>query len=156
MSQFRHWAVVLLLVGIQAPASGQQAGSRELGRSAGRAAAEGVSVAPVFVVGMVGGVPLGIGGAHYLGSDGNEAGPTPVIAGAGILVGGTIGIHLFSDAPPPRYQALGPDSDQYQLGFREGYESRLRSRRRNAMALGGVVGVAAGALAYSYLRNVGR
>lgn len=79
--------------------SAQDTRTRAAGLADGRAAAADGSIAPAFIVGLMGGIPIGISGAHYLGPDSKEASATPALAGAGILIGGTVGIHLTSRAP---------------------------------------------------------
>jgi hypothetical protein len=149
----RSVVVILAMVSWNLPLSAQEAGtSRAAGHAAGRAAAGDGSIAPAFIVGLIGGIPIGISGARYLDPETrNEARATPALAGAGILIGGTVGIHLTSHAPQARGDLAGPDVDEYNVGFREGYESRLRSRRRNALGIGGLVGMGVGAVAYRYL-----
>lgn len=153
----RGVTVILALVSSNLPLSAQEAGgSRAAGHAAGRAAAGDGSIAPAFLVGLLGGIPIGLSGAHYRDPEtrSDEALVTPALAGAGILIGGTVGIHLTTHAPPaPRGEIAGPDVDEYDAGFREGYESRLRSRRRNALGIGGLVGVGVGFVTWSYLRR---
>jgi hypothetical protein len=146
--------VILALVSWSLPLSAQEPGSsRAAGHAAGRAAAGDGSIAPAFIVGLIGGIPIGFSGARYLDPETrNEARATPAMAGAGVLIGGTVGIHLTTHAPQaPRGELAGPDVDEYDAGFREGYESRLRSRRRNALGVGGLVGVGVGFVVWSYL-----
>ena len=149
----RAATVMIALVSWSLPLGAQEGqGSRADGRAAGRAAAGDGSIAPAFLVGLIGGIPIGISGARYLDPETrNEARATPALAGAGILIGGTVGIHLTSHAPQARGEIAGPDVDEYNAGYREAYESRLRSRRRNALGIGGLVGMGVGVVAYRYL-----
>ena len=153
----RAATVMIALVSWSLPLGAQEGqGSRADGRAAGRAAAGDGSIAPAFIVGLIGGIPIGFSGAHYRDPERgrDETLVTPALAGAGILIGGTVGIHLTTHAPQaPRGELAGPDVDEYDVGFREGYESRLRSRRRNALGIGGLVGVGVGFVAFSYLRR---
>lgn len=150
----RGVAALLAVVCWNLPLSAQEVRTRTAGLADGRAAADDGSIAPAFLLGLAGGVPIGISGAHYLSADRDEALAWPAIAGTGILIGATVGIHLGSNAPPgPLLEPGGPSVDAYATGFREGFESRLRSRRRNALAIGGLVGVGVGAVTWHYLRR---
>jgi hypothetical protein len=145
---------VLAVLCSNLPLSAQEVRTRAAGLADGRAAAEDGSIAPAFLLGLAGGVPIGISGAHFLSSDRDEAPAWPAIAGTGILIGATAGIHLSSNAPPGALLEPGGASvDAYTSGFREGFESRLRSRRRNALTIGGFVGVGVGVVTWHYLRR---
>lgn len=148
--------LLVLLFGCSAlPTRAQVISTREAeGYAAGQAAAADRTIVPAFVVGVLGGVPLGIGGAHYLGPDRDEATVTPVLIGGTILVGGSVGIILTSRVSGSlQSRAI---VDNYERGYRAGFESRLRSRRRSAMAVGSLIGVGIGVVAYSYLRGADR
>lgn len=154
ISASRGGAIITALAIWSLPLSAQEIPTRASGLADGRIAAEDGSIASAFILGLAGGVPIGVSGAHFSSQERSEASATPAIVGAGMLLGAGVLIHLGTNAPRrPLTEPGGPNIDAYTAGFREGYESRLRSRRRNALALGGLVGAGVGVVTWSLLRR---
>ena len=117
----------------------------------GQNAAADESVVAYFISGVIGGSGIGITSAHYLRADRDETPYWPAIAGVTIVLGTGVAIEIIGPKPPyPQFEAAG--SAEYQQAFRE----RIQSRRRNALALGSILGIATGVAIHVTLYGVGR
>ena len=116
-----------------------------------RSAAANESIVPYFLAGVVGGSGVGITATHYVRANRDETPYWPAIAGVTIVLGTGAAIEVIGPRPAdPQFDALG--SAEYQQAFLE----RVQSRRRNALALGSIVGIATGVAIHTMLYGVGR
>ena len=117
----------------------------------GQNAAADESIILYLVSGVIGGSGIGITSAHYLRAGRDETPYWPAIAGVTIVLGTGAAIEFIGPRPPdPQFEAAG--TAEYQHAFRE----RIQSRRRNALALGSILGIATGVAIHVTLYGVGR
>jgi hypothetical protein len=112
----------------------------------GTAAAERESVAPHFLIGVLGGSGMGVTATHYLRADRSETPYRYGVAGVAIVIGAGIAIEITGHgSPDPQMDAVATTA--YQQAFRD----RVSARRRNALAIGTVAGIGTGVLIHVLL-----
>ena len=145
---------LLLLVGVWAPLSAQEVTVADQQSDSvaieavrrGQEAADAEDTSGYFWGGLVGGLPIGIGGVGGIGGD---AGATERVTVALFGVGGiamlsSIAGYRSNLLPPELAQGISTRHPRYQEAFRVAFRERLTERRRRVLLKGGILGVAVG------------
>jgi hypothetical protein len=139
----RRWVVALLIVsGAVLPerAIGQSADDMAEARRLGHNAAAEVTRAPLAIIGLVGGVPLGVAASRYSGSQRNEIGALGPGIGVGVLLTGMV---LTGRTGRPAVPVI-LETEAERQEYRRAYAARFQRRQRDALLIGGLVGIGVG------------